>query len=100
MALIGRGLSQAEPIRILGAVPKSQDFHASSRFIDAIKDQVGPWYRLLHTGPLLHIAAAVRQITEGFGLVEQPMAEPFGSSGIVLGDVSDDLLEVFEGERR
>src|SRR4029077_10265746 len=42
MALIGRGLSQAEPIRILGAVPKSQDFHASSRFIDAIKDQVGP----------------------------------------------------------
>jgi hypothetical protein len=42
----------------------------------------------------------VRQITEGFGLVEQPMAEPFGSSGIVLGDVSDDLLEVFEGERR
>jgi hypothetical protein len=44
LALIGegRGLSQAEPIRILGAVPKPQDFHASSRFIDAIKDQVGP----------------------------------------------------------
>jgi hypothetical protein len=42
MALIGRRLSQAEPIRILGAVPKPQDFHASSRFIDAIKDQVGP----------------------------------------------------------
>jgi hypothetical protein len=42
----------------------------------------------------------VRQITEGFSLVEQPMAEPFGSNGIGLGDVGDDLLEVFEGERR
>ena len=78
-------------------MPKPQDFDASSRFIDAIKDQVGRRYQLLHAGPLPHIAAAVRQITEGFGLVEQPMAEPFGSSGIVLGD---DLLEVSKSERR
>ena len=93
-------LSQAEPVRILGAVPKPQDFDASSRFIDAIKDQVGRRYQLLQAGPLPHIAAAVRQITEGFGLVEQPMTKPFGSSGIVLGDVGDDLLEVFKSERR
>ncbi len=41
-----------------------------------------------------NIAAPVRQITEGFGLVEQPMAEPFGSSGIVLGDIGGERQEV------
>jgi hypothetical protein len=50
---------------MLGTVPKPQDFHASSRFIDAIKNQVATRYQFLYTGALPHIAAAVRQISEG-----------------------------------
>jgi hypothetical protein len=42
----------------------------------------------------------MRQITEHFGLIEQPVTELLGESGIVLGDVGDDLPEVFEGDRR
>lgn len=80
-------------------MPETKDFHAADPFIDTVENEIRPEQEFFHTGAGTHVATAMRQVAELFGVVEQAIAEAFRSLRVVAGDVADDLFEIVERER-
>lgn len=86
-------------IRVLCSVPEPQDFHAAALLVDTVENEIGPEQELPHARAGTHVAAALWQVAETFGLVEQAIAETFRGLRIMAGDVADDLFEIIQRER-
>ncbi len=80
-------------------MPKSQHLNASLPLVNAIENQVRPCHDFPYIGPAPDPSTPMRQLTQGFSLIEKIRTQPLRRAGIIRDDIAADLLDVIQRQR-